>query len=251
MPLETVGIHSEILRWDEWFGIVGLTKEWEVVKGQFPGDIPRQVRWAQIMELNRISQETDKNKKGKNMTKKKSTPESKINRMVKTGLVTVEDAVKPLRFYINKERHAESATCSDPEKCVIALALSEAVPDLQAVEVSSGITKVVTSSKCIRYRTPPRLRKALKHFDLTGMWGLPDGVYSIELPRGKQQLVKNMSEKDKKRIKTQAAKYKDRKKRGEKLKEYSDNGVFKCRPLPTRRISVTKGEGAFPINEDK
>ena len=46
---------TEIERWDHWFGLVGLSKEWAVVKEQFPDDTQRQLVWAKVMELNRIS----------------------------------------------------------------------------------------------------------------------------------------------------------------------------------------------------
>ena len=51
-----------IEHWDEWFALVGLMKDWAVVKDQFPGDVNRQLAWAQIMELNRITAETEKKK---------------------------------------------------------------------------------------------------------------------------------------------------------------------------------------------
>ena len=46
---------TEIERWDQWFGLVGLSKEWAVVKEQFPNDNRKLITWAKVMELNRIS----------------------------------------------------------------------------------------------------------------------------------------------------------------------------------------------------
>lgn len=51
LPQEQTGIE----KWDTWFEAVGLTKEWNVVKEQFPNDIQKQLAWAKILELNRLA----------------------------------------------------------------------------------------------------------------------------------------------------------------------------------------------------
>ncbi len=53
-------MNEKIKQWDEWFALVGMVEEWNVVKEQFPDDVRRQLVWAGIMELNRITIETDK-----------------------------------------------------------------------------------------------------------------------------------------------------------------------------------------------
>ena len=39
----------------KWFAIVGMAKEWDIIKEQFPDDPKRQLMWARIIEMNRIS----------------------------------------------------------------------------------------------------------------------------------------------------------------------------------------------------
>ncbi len=52
---------TEIERWDEWFKLVGLYGEWKSIKEYYLNDEKKQLMWASIMELNRISAEMEKN----------------------------------------------------------------------------------------------------------------------------------------------------------------------------------------------
>jgi hypothetical protein len=49
---------NQIKRWDQWFDSVGLSKEWAVVKEQFPDSVELQLRWAEILEMNRLTEVT-------------------------------------------------------------------------------------------------------------------------------------------------------------------------------------------------
>jgi hypothetical protein len=101
----------------------------------------------------------------------------------------MKDATTALRFMITK-KHVKTAVCMDPQKCVIAQAIREALPDhVSAIHVGGKITKVVdTSGLTLRYMTPEKLAKELRNFDKTGLWGLPDGMYRLNAPHKHYQL---------------------------------------------------------------
>ena len=49
---------EEIARWDEWFTAAGIVEEWEKVKAacqQVKATHSEIIRWAQILELTRLS----------------------------------------------------------------------------------------------------------------------------------------------------------------------------------------------------
>lgn len=163
-------------------------------------------------------------------------------------ITSVEDASKPLRFIIDPV-HIESGACGDPQKCVIAQSLLDAVPLLSDVEVGSTITKVVIGDKCVRYMTPPRLRAALRVFDVTGKWNLPPGVYVLPIPRSGYKLNDNESEDRREKQRQRWKKWKqefDAKEGGENAEPGKGINVFKSRPLLTRRVAILK---EIPLNE--
>jgi hypothetical protein len=49
---------DQISQWNHWFPLVGMGKEWESVKAAEPNE-ERQLRWATIMELNRLNKATE------------------------------------------------------------------------------------------------------------------------------------------------------------------------------------------------
>ncbi len=186
--------------------------------------------------------------------KKTTTPASKVNELIASGLYIVKDATKPLRFYINGDHHAyNGAVPCNGEACAIAVALTECVPELMAVEVGSTMTKVVIPGLCLRYKTPPRLRKALQHFDdvfkTYGIldWDLPDGTYVLPVPKGKYRLTANMTKKERSQIRSKNQDYDKRVKNGKKTSGKGKT-AFKARPIPTRRISVTYGPNSIPVD---
>lgn len=100
----------------------------------------------------------------------------------------VRDATRPLAFKITK-KHVKDAKCGDPEQCVIAQAIRDALPDHVAeIHVGAMVTKVVDyNGNVIRYATPPKLHDALHGFDLNRGWKLPDGDYRLNpLPPSKR-----------------------------------------------------------------
>jgi hypothetical protein len=91
----------------------------------------------------------------------------------------LKDATKPITFAI-KEKHAREAEPGDPCKCVVARALQDTFGDfLQGVFIGPQISKVVTKTEVIRFRTPAALAKAIPIFDTTGQWNLPPGTYTL------------------------------------------------------------------------
>jgi hypothetical protein len=99
----------------------------------------------------------------------------------------VIDAPVDMPVRITK-RHIERAVCGDPQYCVIAQALREALSvnvatgTLEKVEVGSRITKVYVTNKEIRYATPPAFTQSIRVFDVTGQWELPSGEYALIAP---------------------------------------------------------------------
>lgn len=45
----------ELKRWEEWFKTVNMEKEWKVLIELFENDYPKLIRWAQILEFNRLN----------------------------------------------------------------------------------------------------------------------------------------------------------------------------------------------------
>lgn len=91
----------------------------------------------------------------------------------------VVDATMPLKFEITKQNVA-SAKCKDPKQCVIAQAMRAALGDyIEEFEVGAFVTKVTFAGRVVRYRTPIVLARALRHFDRTGRWDLPPGMYGL------------------------------------------------------------------------
>jgi hypothetical protein len=78
-------------------------------------------------------------------------------------------------------KHIKEATCKDASKCVIALAIgdSEVGQFAEGFAVGSNCTKIIIGDKVLRYKTPYKLAAALKHFDITGKWDLPEGTYTL------------------------------------------------------------------------
>src|SRR4051812_41236665 len=94
----------------------------------------------------------------------------------------LEDAKKPLTFKIN-HKHVALAKCGDPNNCVVAQAINDALGDyFDGVEVGSSVTKVYSPDKVLRYATPNKLKRAIPHFDKTKQWDLPPGEYSLLPP---------------------------------------------------------------------
>jgi hypothetical protein len=135
-----------------------------------------------------------------------------------------ENANQALTLTITEE-HIKKAVCKDAGKCVIAQALM-ASPLGQLVEgfqIGPSTSKVYTREKIVRYKTPGKLAKALKVFDVTGKWHLPVGQYTLLAPQ------KGFA----------SRRWEKAKRKGGK------QDVFKGRALPTRRaLSVTQLMGA-------
>lgn len=146
---------------------------------------------------------------------------------MKTKIRKVIDAKTPFEFKI-KPMDIFLAECGDPEKCVIAQALTRAFSDFfEGFQVGSTVTKIITSDKVIRYRTSDQLKSALRNFDKTGKWNLPVGQYVLPIlsPAHRQG-----SQATKKRWENW--------RNGQKVKKKIKGTltVFKARALPTRRV---------------
>lgn len=67
---------ADIQKWDEWFALVGKSREWGVVKELFPDDLCKQIIWARIMEMNRLSDVTkSKDKEVDNVVDRRGSAE--------------------------------------------------------------------------------------------------------------------------------------------------------------------------------
>ena len=131
------------------------------------------------------------------------------------------DATKPLTFRITKAFIA-MAKCKDPAKCVIALAVMALLGDLfDGIEVGTNITKLYTPGKEIRYSTPSSLRNAIRVFDTTGMWNLPEGEYTF-LPVPPSD-----------RLGARPNRFNNK---SETSNGRTGRTMFKARALPTRRV---------------
>ena len=53
-------IEEQVAQWDQWFATVGMAKEWATIKDLFPDDPKKQLVWAGIIEMNRISAAAEK-----------------------------------------------------------------------------------------------------------------------------------------------------------------------------------------------
>ena len=175
-------------------------------------------------------------------------PVANLADVISSGMVRIVDAAKRLRFFIDEDEHVEIAVPCDGQKCAIHIALMEAIPHVMAVEVGNTIVKIITPGLCTRYACPPILKRALKNFDRTGEWGLKSGVYELLPPKDRQKLVGNMTPKTRNTLRGYQAKYVDKLKNGKDPKQESTQGVFKCRPLLTRRISITRD---IPLNDNR
>ena len=144
------------------------------------------------------------------------------------GLYRVMDSDKPLNFIITPAHHKaalESASggCSCPTECVIAQALDQAIPGgFSKVEVGARITKITCEATMtiVRYSTPAVLKSALQLFDKTKQWDLPPGTYKL------YPLDKSL------RMDTKRSRWHTKKKEKTGVKS-----SFRCRAIPTRRIS--------------
>lgn len=94
----------------------------------------------------------------------------------------VQNAEKALPFIITAD-HIKKAKCKDPSKCVIAQALDD-IPIVgetaEDIQVGTTCTKIrMKTGIVIRYTTPPKLGRAVRHFDETKEWNLPPGNYTL------------------------------------------------------------------------
>jgi hypothetical protein len=108
--------------------------------------------------------------------------------------MTMKDATRPLRFVISR-RHIAAAQCGDPNRCVIAEALKDALVDHVAeIHVGAAITKIVdTHGDVVRYATPSMLRKALRKFDQRKGWELPTGEWELDPVPANKRLGRDQS----------------------------------------------------------
>lgn len=133
----------------------------------------------------------------------------------------VADATRSHTFTISKE-HIKKAKCKDPSQCVIAQALNDSMGAFfDGVEVGSTITKVYYPGRILRFATPVLLRKALKGFDETGIWDLPEGKYELTPPKGTLRLGSRPN----------------RWARVSQTKTEPGRDTFSARAMPTRKVS--------------
>lgn len=132
----------------------------------------------------------------------------------------IKDAKKPLTFKISP-KHVVVAKCGDPNNCVVAQAINDALGDyFDGVEVGSSVTKVFSPGKVVRYATPNKLKRAIPHFDITKQWDLPPGEYSLLPPPASMRIGARPNRWKKKSVK----------------KTTAGRDMFKGRALPTRRV---------------
>lgn len=111
-------------------------------------------------------------------TKKALTlrPDVRVNRH---GL-TIRDANKPLAFKVTKA-DVTKAKCGDPNKCVVAQAISRALPDgmWDHIEIGPRVSKIYAGNNVTLYSTPRHLGSKIRTFDTTGQWEIGPGDYSL------------------------------------------------------------------------
>lgn len=126
------------------------------------------------------------------------------------------------------KRHVEGAKCQDPNNCVVARALDEALPyGLFEVQVGAKITKIFTTcGKVFRYRTSDALARGLRHFDKHKSWNLAEGSYDLLPLKGGDKIGGRPDRPE------------NKKKPGDPPK-YPQNGRpsgFRGRSMPTRTV---------------
>lgn len=102
---------------------------------------------------------------------------------------TVSEPKRAYRFEI-LPKHVAAAKPNDACHCVIAQALMEKnKASLLEAQVFSTVTSLHWSGgKVQRYKTPDKLKEALREFDKTKQWNLPPGVYKLEpLPQSQRK----------------------------------------------------------------
>jgi len=131
------------------------------------------------------------------------------------------DATKPLPFRITRA-HIALAKCKDPSQCVVALAVMALLGDFfDGIEVGTNITKIYSTGKETRYQTPSSLRNAIRVFDKTGLWNLPEGEYVFLPVTPSNRLGARPNRWDNKSLTSNGRK---------------GRTMFKTRALPTRRV---------------
>lgn len=133
----------------------------------------------------------------------------------------VFDATTPITIVIT-ENHVALAQPGEPGKCVVALAIKDRFGDmLEGAEVGSNVTKIFTSDRIIRYRTPNTIKRQVPVFDKTEMWNLPSGEYTLQVMSPTSRLGARPARWHKHRNK----------------KPTSGRDMFKGRAVPTRRCT--------------
>lgn len=133
---------------------------------------------------------------------------------------TPKDATIPVTCKITRA-HVAVAKCGKPADCVVAQALRATFGDLlQAAEVGTSITKIITPTEIIRYGTPAILRSAIRTYDKTGNWNLGVGEFTLLVPAPTSKLGGRPNRWDKHRHTVKR----------------SGRDMFKARALPTRRV---------------
>jgi hypothetical protein len=131
------------------------------------------------------------------------------------------DATRPLTFKITKAFIA-LAKCKDPSQCVVAQAVMALLGDFfDGIEVGTNITKLYTPSKETRYSTPSSLRNAIRVWDKTGKWNLPEGEYTLLPVPPSDRLGARPNRFNRESVTSNGRK---------------GRSMFKARALPTRRV---------------
>jgi hypothetical protein len=182
-----------------------------------------------------------------NKGKRESVLDNKVKEMKASGTFKgVRDAKKRLKFVVT-EAHVRIAKGDEESECVVAQALSEALPDEVINSIGECVSKVlhIESGWLDRYMTPANLRAAIRHFDKTfretgrGVWNLPPGVYYLLPPTGNTRLVENQGEEGRDRLKKRWQNWE------QKFEANGSSGTGKnghrSRPIPPRQITIIRG----------
>jgi len=182
----------------------------------------------------------------------------------------VQDAPKPLPFKIDDScARGGSAKQKDESGCVIALAVTKSIPEKCSISVGVRVVKVLfwEAGYVYRYGLTKVLRDGIKHFDRTGAWDLPPGMYELPVTKGGDKLAVNKTPEERAKTNQLWEQWKERKRKTTKTAT-SKNGktttvkstavktrspaktadktggkgltVHRSRPIPSRQVTVLR-----------
>lgn len=155
----------------------------------------------------------------------------------------VKEPKRKLWFEIKPE-HITKATRKCPQACTIALALIDAFAEkgdnlLEVIVYPTVVTLHLQGATCLRYKTPDKLKVALRNFDETGDWNLKPGHYYLE-PISRNKSIYYRKEERKRRYEKDKAEGKPLKGSGKYTKRYTSGTKQNKTPTPPRFMNLKK-----------